>query len=142
MSGKYERYSPEFKRKALSRMESCRNVSALARELGIRRKFLYEWQAAFRSKGEAGLKSRPEIAKVMPKAGVPRARDQAVQSPALDLKQRVAELERQLGVKQMEIDFFERTFEHVRGALQTTTAAGAGESTEASKPGSHSKDRD
>lgn len=142
MSGKYERYSPEFKREALRRMESCRNVSALARELGIRRKYLYQWQEAFRRKGEAGLKSRPETAKAKPEAGVRRARDQAVQPPNVDLKQRVAELERQLGIKQMEIDFFERTFEHVRGALQTPTAAGAEESTEASKQGSHSKDRD
>lgn len=142
MSGKYERHSPEFKREALRRMESCRNVSALARELGIRRKSLYQWQEAFRTKGEAGLKSRPEPADVESKPRVPRARDQAVQPADLDLKQRVAELERQLGVKQMEIDFFKRTFEHVRGALQTPTAAGAGESTAASKPGSHSKDRD
>jgi transposase-like protein len=142
MSGKYERYSPEFKRAALLRMESCRNVSALARELGIRRKYLYKWQAAFRSQGEAGLRSRPEPARAIPKAGVPQARDQAIVPATTELKQRVAELERQLGVKQMEIDFFKRTFEHVRGAPQTPTAAGAGESTKASRPGSRSKDRD
>lgn len=41
MSGQGRRYSKEFKLEALRRMESCRNVSALARELGIRRKFLY-----------------------------------------------------------------------------------------------------
>ena len=38
MSERYKRYSVEFKREALRRMESCRGVSALALELGIRRK--------------------------------------------------------------------------------------------------------
>lgn len=142
MSAKYDRHSPEFKREALRRMESCRNVSALALELGIPRNLLYRWRAAFRQRGDAGLRSRPEGAKVKPKRGEPRTLGQVVQPPALDLKQRVAELERQLGVKQLEVDFFKRTFEHVRGALQTPIASGAGASTKAFKPGSHSKDRD
>lgn len=40
MSGKYVRCSEQFKREALGRMETCRNVSALAREIGVRRKML------------------------------------------------------------------------------------------------------
>jgi transposase-like protein len=60
MSGKFVRYSVEFKREALRRMVSCRNVSALACELGIRRKFLYQWRAAFQERGEQGLRSRRE----------------------------------------------------------------------------------
>ena len=37
MSGQYVRHSVEFKREALRRMETCRNVSQLAREVGVRR---------------------------------------------------------------------------------------------------------
>ena len=60
MSERYKRYSVEFKLEALRRMERCRNVAALALELGIRRKYLYAWRAAFQQRGEAGLRSRPE----------------------------------------------------------------------------------
>jgi transposase-like protein len=38
--GKWQKFSPEFKEKALERMEGCSNVTALASELGIRRKWL------------------------------------------------------------------------------------------------------
>jgi transposase len=136
MSGKYVRYSVEFKREALRRMESCRNVSALARELGIRRKYLYQWQAAVQRRGEQGLRSRP--VKAPPPAG-PSA--PALPAPPREARQRVAELERLLGEKQLELDFFRRTFEHVRGALPQTAADGATPSTTESAPGSSSKDR-
>jgi transposase-like protein len=142
MSGKTGRYSQQFKLEALQRMETCRNVSALARELNIRRKFLYAWRAAFRAKGEDGLQARPVKAAGGVRKLEPELGKQAAATPnTLDLVQRVAHLERQLGVKQ-EIDFFKRTFEHVRGAMQTPTAAGDGQSTEAFKQGSRSKDRD
>jgi transposase-like protein len=51
-------WSRAFKLAALLRMEAGENVSALARELGIRRKFLYQWRARFRAEGPAGLRSR------------------------------------------------------------------------------------
>lgn len=39
-------YTPEFKAQAVERMRAGGPVSALARELGVRRKFLYEWKHA------------------------------------------------------------------------------------------------
>jgi len=139
MSERYKRYSVEFKREALRRMESCRNVAALALELGIRRKYLYAWRAAFQERGEAGLRSRPAVRpaevrrKLAPGANVARP---------MSLPERVAELERQLGVKQLEVEFFKRAFEHVRGAQPTAGAGGGMPSTVPSRPGSRSKDRD
>jgi len=46
MSQKWRKYSPEFRRDALEKMKTCANVTQLARELGIRRKWLYEWKDA------------------------------------------------------------------------------------------------
>ena len=44
MSQKWRKYSPEFRREALEKMKTCANVTQLARELGIRRKWLYQWK--------------------------------------------------------------------------------------------------
>jgi hypothetical protein len=55
---------------------------------------------------------------------------------------RIAELERLLGRKQLELDFFKRTFEQVRGAAASRTSDGGKTSIVASKPHSHSKERD
>jgi transposase-like protein len=46
MSRRWRKYSPEFRRDALEKMKTCANVTELARELGIRRKWLYEWKEA------------------------------------------------------------------------------------------------
>ena len=45
------RFSREFKLSALSRMEAEGNISALSRELDVRRKLLYEWRDAYRAGG-------------------------------------------------------------------------------------------
>jgi transposase-like protein len=58
MSQKWRKYSPEFRRDALEKMKTCANVTRLARELGIRRKWLYEWKddaAGVRSAGSSFL---------------------------------------------------------------------------------------
>ena len=52
---------------------------------------------------------------------------------------RIAELERLLGRKQVELDFFKRTFEQVRGAAANRTSDGGNESIVALKPRSQSK---
>src|ERR1700731_3785183 len=52
------RFSREFKLAALGRMVAGENVSALARELGIRRKYLYQWRERFRAGGPEALRSR------------------------------------------------------------------------------------
>ena len=139
MSGQYVRHSVEFKREALRRMETCRNISQLARELGVRRKFLYDWKQAFAERGEAGLGSRPQ-----PKPAAerqPKARADDADPAQLSAEARVAELERQLGSKQLEVDFLRRTFEHVRGVQQQRAASGATTSTTPSAADSGSKDR-
>ena len=42
--GERRSFSQELKKKAVQRMQQGCNVAALARELGVRRKLLYEWR--------------------------------------------------------------------------------------------------
>ena len=59
-------FSREFKLATLARMEAGENVSALARELGVKRKYLYQWRERFRTGGPNALRSsgRPTKAEV------------------------------------------------------------------------------
>lgn len=71
MSSEARRFSREFKLAALARMEAGENVSALARELGVRRKYLYQWRERFRAGGPVALRSRgrPTKAEALAMAG-------------------------------------------------------------------------
>jgi transposase len=130
------RYSAQFKQEALKRMEECAEVSALAKELGIRRKFLYLWRDQFKEGGLAALSRVPGRPRESERAG-------ASQAPALSAEQvRIAELERLLGRKQLEVDFLKRAFEQVRGAASKAGGNGGRRSTESSRPRSRSKEQD
>ena len=116
----------------------------LGAELGVGRRFLYKWREQLRTEGEDALARRP---------GQPRSREQLavsvkracavakkkVQGP---LQKRIAELERRLGAKELEVDFFRRTFEHARGVMQNPENAGGKPSIKESKLRSHSKEGD
>jgi len=110
--GWWVKYSPEFRAQALERLKGCVNVSALARELGISRKWLYLWRdrkpvpADPRSKGE-------------------RERDR--------LRKRVAELERLTGQQAAQIDFFKGALRSVEERRPRTDASGGAASTSKSK---------
>jgi transposase len=134
MSKRRARYSAEFKQDAVSRMgQRGKTVPALAEELGVGRKFLYLWRERLQAGGKAALergRGRP-----------PGSKSKSVSQPAVGVAElRIAELERLLGRKQVELDFFKRTFEHVRGAAANRTSDGGKGSMAASKPRSHSKE--
>ena len=91
---KYAKYTEEFRRQAVERMKESDNVRALARELGIDKRLLYDWRE--------------------------RAGDLSDQrSPAHRHTRRQEnennELKRLLAEKTLEVDFF-------RGALQKVAA--------------------
>jgi transposase-like protein len=44
---KWRRHTVEFKRQAVERMKTCKNIEALAQELNIQRKLLYTWKYQF-----------------------------------------------------------------------------------------------
>jgi transposase-like protein len=138
------RFSREFKLSALARMEAGANVSALARELGVRRKYLYQWRERFRLGGPVALRSRGRPTKAEQLAmgnGGPEALPAAspvmpAAAPLDELalaQRRIAELERKIGQQQVDLDFFQRALRHVREARRLTGAAGASVSTRSSK---------
>ena len=138
------RFSREFKLSALARMEAGENVSALARELGVRRKYLYQWRERFRLGGPVALRSRGRPTKAeqlaMESAGpeaLPAASPVMPAAAPLDelaqAQRRIAELERKIGQQQVELDFFQRALRHVREARRRSGAPGATASTRSSK---------
>ena len=136
------RFSREFKLAALARMEAGENVSALARELGVRRKYLYQWRERFRAGGAIALRSRgrPTKSEVLAmRAGVdtlPAASAAMPPAPPDELSQaqrRIGELERKVGQQQVDLDFFQRALRQVREAGRPTGAPGATPSTRSSK---------
>lgn len=107
-------FGREFKEAAVRRMLAGANVSALARELGVRRKLLYEWRAALSGGRARGRPPEP------PSGALTQAR------------RRIAELERTVGRQQMELDFFRRALRRVE-ASGRPGGAGATASTPSSR---------
>ena len=48
-------FSTEFKERIVLRLDAGERLAAVADELGVRRKLLYEWRHAYRRLGVAGL---------------------------------------------------------------------------------------
>lgn len=98
-------YTAEFKLTAVRRVLAGEGVSAVAHELGIRRKRLYIWKDRYAQLGEAGL--------AMSKGGRPRndaarpsGEPSAGRGELLAARKRIAELERKVGQQELELDFF------------------------------------
>jgi transposase-like protein len=89
--GRRYRYRPDFKREAVDRMMAGESVSSLAKQLGVRNKFLYQWREA--GYGSAG--PQPPIRIRRQKAQPPEG--SAVEWQAATAKNRIAELERLVG---------------------------------------------
>ncbi len=133
MSKKRKSYSADFKQNAVSRTGQAKTITGLAKELGVRRTFLYLWRDQLQAGGRAALERR--------QGRPPGSQSKAVPQPTPNTGElRIAELERLLGRKQLELDFFKRTFEQVRGAAANRTSDGGKGFIAASKPRSRSKE--
>ena len=140
---KARQYERAFKVAALERVAAGENVSAVSRELGIRRKLLDQWRDAVRRGGIEALRGR----------GRPRAGEHLVERPPLPAppgmavpgalaraRERIAALERKIGQQALELDFFAQ-------ALQLSKPTGrapngspdAPASTASSRPGRSGK---
>ena len=86
---KRERYSKEFRRQAVERMNACDNISRLSRELGVARHLLCHW--------------RDRLERAAP---VGRSRE-------LVLRKQILALKRILANKTIELDFFRRALQRV-----------------------------
>jgi transposase len=103
---KQAEYGTELKLAAVRRVLAGESVSAVAQELGIRRKRLYVWKDRFAELGETGLANR--------RGGRPRKQEAAGngseatagRGELLAARKRIAELERKVGQQELELDFF------------------------------------
>jgi transposase len=134
MAKKARKYSVDFKREAVRQMAEATTIVGLAQKLGVRRKLLYQWRDQLKASGIAGLERR--------KGRPPGSKSQNVSPPGPGAAElRIAELERLLGRKQLEVDFLKRAFEQVRGAASVPTSDGGKESIAVSKTRSRSKEK-
>jgi transposase-like protein len=126
-------FSRTFKVAAINRMLAGENVSALARELSLRRKLLYEWRDALRGGGPEALRppGRPRKTAVA-SGGKPLASEPAA-TELVAARQRIAELERKVGQQQLDLDFFKRALRHVGTSRQPSNRRGAPASTPSSR---------
>lgn len=126
---KARKFTRRFKLAALDRMAAGENVCALARELKIRRKLLYDWRDKYRARGPDALRGQGRPRKVV--AAGP------IEMPALttdaDAAQRIAELECKIGRQQVELDFFQRALRQVGAPSLVKAGPGAAGSTRSSK---------
>ena len=95
-------YSPEFRQMALDRMKSCSNVTELARELKIRRKWLYEWKhdAEKNRKGSPG-------------GAMEKLPADECEGRIAKLQDRIAKLERLAGQQALDLGFFKTALRHL-----------------------------
>ena len=140
---KARQYERAFKVAALERVAAGENVSALSRELGIRRKLLYQWRDAVRRGGIEALRGR----------GRPRAGEQLVERPPLPAppgvavpdalaraQERIAALERKIGQQALELDFFAQAWQLSKPAGRATNVPpDAPAPTASSRPGRSGK---
>ena len=124
-------FSREMKLAAVGRMLAGENVSALARELKLRRKLLYAWRDNFRSGGPEALRTRGrprKSASIASAEAAPRADELTM------AKRRIGELERKIGQQQVDLDFFRQALRQVKGRRQPSDGPGATASMPRSKP--------
>lgn len=140
MSTKNRVFSPEFKEGVVQRIRNGESVSALRRELGIKRSVLYRWRDAYQQEGLAGLSRStgrpPGTASGSGRAGQrqpPATPRPALQSPEEAAARRIAELERKIGQQAMDLDFLRRAFKRVKESRRKNTASGGTASTERSE---------
>lgn len=113
-------YSREFRIQVVRRIVDGEKVPALAQELGIHRKILYEWLRRVKQGGETNLRERGRPRKSEPAA------DASDNTP-----HRIAELERLVGRQQLAIEFFKHALQRIEELRQKRNATGV---TASSKP--------
>jgi transposase-like protein len=121
-------FSPEVKLSTVKRILAGEDIRKLARELKVRRTFLYRWKDLYRKGGAAAFqrqRGRPR------NSGADRPG-----GPIDDLtaaKKRIADLERKIGQQELELDFFQRALRQVGAKRRSSGGPGAKPSTPSSK---------
>ena len=106
---KVNKYPTGFRKMALERLKSCRNVTELSAELGIHRTQLYKW--------------RDQLEAIEDGPGP------AANSHERELRKEIRELKRVLGEKTLEVDFFKGALQNVEARRQSSSGSGEKAST-------------
>ena len=125
-------FSREFKLRAVQRIEAGENVSALSRELGVKRAILYRWRDAHRLGGPEALrlKGRPSKAEA---AGLALARGVAGKANDLaEARWQIEQLQKKVGQQQLDLDFFKQALRRLEASRRPSDRP----STTASSPSS------
>jgi transposase len=113
--GKPIEYETGFKLAAVRRVLAGESVSAVAQELGVRRKRLYAWKDRYTELGEAGLvRRRAGRPRKAAPAGENQAEGLAGRGELLAARRRIAELERKVGQQELELDFFGEALRRIK----------------------------
>lgn len=106
------RYSQEFRRAVVERMKGCNNLTALAKELGLERKSMYQW--------------REELD---PESVIKRKTGRPGKSREAELEHEVTRLKRVLADKTLELDFFKGALQKVEERRRQSKSSGGKTST-------------
>ena len=134
MSGSEKRsFSRDFKLRVVQQIEAGANVSALARELTIKRTILYRWRDAYRLGGVEALRlrGRPSKAEALTQASA-----RSVAGKANDLAEarwQIDQLQRKVGQQQLDLDFFKRALRRIEASRQPSDGPGETASSPTSK---------
>jgi transposase-like protein len=107
-------YAPELKLAAVRRVLAGESVSAVAQELGIRRKRLYVWKDRYAELGEVGLGQRGAGRPRKPAAEGNGTEALTARGEMLAARRRIAELERKVGQQELELDFFGEALRRIK----------------------------
>jgi transposase len=119
-------FSRAFRLKAIERMDAGENVSALSRELGVKREILYRWRSLYRAGGEERLRERRGRPTVTEAQALAAARGPSVKAADLaEARRQIAALERKIGQQQLDLDFFKGALRHIEGSRRPNERPGA-----------------
>ena len=120
MRGREKKYSLEFQKAAVERMKVCSNVAALARELQVRRKWLYAWR----------MKLDPEWADRGLELAEPASPELAEERRRTEeLRERIRQLERLAGQQALDLTFFRAALREIEQQRRSRKKPGAPPST-------------
>jgi transposase-like protein len=121
---KWDRWTAEFRQRALERMKNSPNVKVLAKELGVARQLLDLWK---------------QQAEGRTKASEPGASEDPRERRIRKLEQKVGELQGCIGQKTLELDFFAGALRRIEESRQRRGKSGATASTPKSAGGCNRK---
>ena len=102
------KYPLSFRQMTVERLKDYPSVSALAKELGLDRSNMYQWQRQLEHASESSAR---------------------VTSPVRELRKQVRELQRVLAEKTLEVDFFKGALQKVEALCQSSKGSGGTAST-------------